>query len=73
MRLSPCDSGASGPPFLERCNAGLESVDQREHLLALASRTMRRVLIDEARRASAPAASARCSGDGASRRPDRAT
>ncbi len=33
--------------------SGLESVDQREHLLALAARTMRRVLIDEARRSLA--------------------
>ncbi|TAJ71962.1 MAG: sigma-70 family RNA polymerase sigma factor [Phenylobacterium sp.] len=39
--------------ILRLIRSGLESVDQREHLLALASRTMRRVLIDEARRALA--------------------
>ncbi len=33
--------------------SGLENVKEREHLLALAARTMRRVLIDEARRALA--------------------
>ena len=33
--------------------SGLQSVDKREHLLALAAQTMRRVLIDEARRARA--------------------
>jgi RNA polymerase sigma factor (TIGR02999 family) len=33
--------------------SGLENVQEREHLLALAARTMRRVLIDEARRALA--------------------
>lgn len=33
--------------------SGLEDVERREHLLALAARTMRRVLIDEARRARA--------------------
>lgn len=38
---------------LRLIRSGLDSVDEREHLLALASRTMRRVLIDEARRAAA--------------------
>lgn len=35
---------------LRLIRSGLESVTEREHLLALAARTMRRVLIDEARR-----------------------
>ncbi|MEW5685537.1 MAG: ECF-type sigma factor [Pseudomonadota bacterium] len=38
---------------LRLIRSGLDSVDEREHLLALASRTMRRVLIDEARKARA--------------------
>lgn len=38
---------------LRLIHSGLDSVEEREHLLALAARTMRRVLIDEARRARA--------------------
>jgi RNA polymerase sigma factor (TIGR02999 family) len=38
---------------LRLIRSGLDSVDEREHLLALAARTMRRVLIDDARRARA--------------------
>jgi RNA polymerase sigma factor (TIGR02999 family) len=38
---------------LRLIRSGLESVTEREHLLALAARTMRRVLIDDARRARA--------------------
>lgn len=38
---------------LRLIRSGLESVESREHLLALAARTMRRVLIDEARRTQA--------------------
>ncbi len=38
---------------LRLIRSGLESVSEREHLLALAARTMRRILIDEARKALA--------------------
>ncbi len=38
---------------LRLIRSGLDAVGDREHLLALAARTMRRVLIDEARRAHA--------------------
>lgn len=38
---------------LRLIRSGLESVTEREHLLALAARMMRRVLIDEARKALA--------------------
>lgn len=38
---------------LRLIRSGLDSVDDSEHLLALAARTMRRILIDDARRARA--------------------